>query len=154
MHLFLGLSGADHVTEHVKKNLSSQAFWTKRTNLTTGKVEEYLVQGVWRPIEFGHYVFPEEYLNEVLTMLGIGTKDAGVLESPKHIEKYKLVLRKLMGLEKIPELKDLPILTKEQQNARTIFLKEFANIIPIGIKRDGRGPRKFMDGTIWELEWL
>lgn len=149
----MALSGASHIQEIVKQCLNSQAFWTKRTNMVTGKVEPYKVQGVWRPIEFGHYVFPEENLNEVMHMLDIPGK-LRTFEAIPYMDKYNMLMRKLLKLKKIPDMNDLPLLTDEQKQSRTIFLHEHTNIIPIGIKEDGRGPRDFGNGMVYNQEWL
>ena len=50
--------------------METQMFKWGRTNLKTGKIEYVQVQGSLRKLPFGYeYVFPEECLDEVLTML-------------------------------------------------------------------------------------
>lgn len=153
MHLFMGLSGAKIVLQQVIDCLNAQAFHTKRTNMVTGKVEPYKVQGVWRPIEFGHYVFPEECLNEVMNMLDLPDK-IRTFEAVPHLNTYNAVMRKILKLKKIPSMEELPVLDDKDRNARTIFLKEHLNIIPVGIREDGKGPRQFDNGMVYNQEWL
>ena len=153
MHLFMSLSGAQQVIELLKQQLNSQAWPASRVHGVTGKREEYFVQGVWRPIEFGHYVFPEEHLNTVLDMLSINPNPKpgqSKFEGVPGLDIYKNILRKVLRLEKLPEEVKVP----EKGEKRIIFLHQHANIIPIGIKKDGRGLRKFEDGVIYEQEWL
>lgn len=153
MHLFMGISGAEHVIEIVKNCLNAQTFHTDRVDMITGKKEKYKVQGVWRPIEFGHYVFPEPCLNEVMSMLDLPAK-IRTFEAVPHMNTYNAVLRKILQLKKIPDMKDLPAVSPESMANRTILWQEHTNIIPVGIKEDGKGIRKFSEGNIYDQEWL
>jgi hypothetical protein len=104
----------------------------------TRRKETMLVQGGLRYTPFGYeYVFPEEHLAEVLTMLEI---------TPKN-NRWKLgawkswILRKALGkgdaghkVEPIPEF--TPALTTRYVEKRGIA------IYPIGIKKDSRAEMK------------
>lgn len=149
----MALSGANNVQKQVIDCLNAQTFLTERTDMITGKKEKYKVQGVWRPIEIGHYVFPETALNEVLNMLEIHDK-MRTFESVPHMQTYNAVMRKILKLKKIPDMKDLPALTPEQIANRNIWWHQHLNIIPFGIREDGKGIRKFAEGNVYDQEWL
>lgn len=154
MHLFMALSGAQHVQEIVKQCLNAQSFNMPQTNLITGKKEIVRVQGVWRPIEFGHYVFPKDSLNEVMQMLNLPEK-MRTFESVPHLNKYTAAMRALLKLKKIPDMKDLPATDPSVMANRVILWHDHLNMIPIGIKEDVTTVRKFDDsGLILEKEQL
>lgn len=107
--------------------------WTRK-NLKTGQNEIVQVQGALRVIPFGYeYVFPEECLNEVLTMLNID-------ENSKrwNLGKFRtMILRMMLGkgtegnpVEPIPKYEKVP--TNKYVELRGVA------IYPIGIKKDAR----------------
>lgn len=114
--------------------MQAQMFKWKRVNLKTGKEEFVQVQGGLRRTPFGYeYIFPEECLDEVLTMLNIDEK-TGAGDQGWTLSKSQLFfLRKMIGhgIEKIPKYKQ--IVTNRYVEMRGVA------IYPIGIKRDARG---------------
>ena len=114
MHLVFFLRGAEHNVNVWKILMQSQFFKWDRKDLKTGKIVSTLVQGGLRPSVLGtyEYVFPEEALPEVLSMLDL--LDNGN-SAPKNLyfNSRLFVLRKMLGCEKIPkkafiEAKKLP----------------------------------------------
>jgi hypothetical protein len=100
--------------------------WTRR-NLQTGKEETVSVQGALRPIELWEYVFPEESLPEVLTMLNLADGAKG--DFGHGWASYGVpLLRKALNAQPVPNVK--PIVT----NKFIPHLGFGAN--PIGIKKD------------------
>ena len=149
----MALSGAEHVQRLVRNSLNAQFFPIEQRNMITGKKELVKVSGVWRPIEFGHYVFPEPCLNQVMSMLELPAK-MKTFESVPYMNTYSAVMRKILKLKKIPDMSELPPLTPEELTARTIAWHEHLNIIPIGIREDAKGIRQFSDGSVLDKEHL
>lgn len=118
--------------------MQAQMFPWKRVNLKTGKEEISQVQGSLRKTPWGYeYVFPEECLNEVLTMLNIS-------DERWKIGSFKAaIIRKMLGKGSggenvIPIPKYNPVNTNRYIEIRGIA------IYPIGIKKDAR-----MDYELW-----
>lgn len=113
-----------HITNHDDLKCSFGKF-TRRKEVT-------LVQGGLRKTPFGYeYVFPEEYLAEVLTMLEIQPKNGrwelGTFKS--------WLLRKALGKGDSGD-KVLPIPKYEPVNTMRYVEKRGIAIYPIGIKKD------------------
>ena len=105
MHLYFFLRGINQQVELTKIFLQSQFFKWKRINLKTNKEDIKIVQGALRPTLWGawEYVFPEEALPDVLSMLEINREN----QKTKIGRKFKFsVIRKMFGAKKIPN-KDL-----------------------------------------------
>jgi len=103
--------------------------WT-RTNLKTKKEEITQVQGALRPVELWEYVFPEECMDEVFTMMNV--------QIPKGnywglSALNRELLRKGIGkdVQKIPKYNIVP--TNKYVELRGVA------IYPIGIKKDPVG---------------
>jgi len=101
MHLYFFLRGITHQLEMTKIFLQSQYFKWVRINLKTGKEEIKLVQGSLRPTIFGayEYVFPEEALADVLSMIGI-------VDATDYFQSKELrlkFLRPIFNCKKIPD---------------------------------------------------
>lgn len=140
--------------------MRSQFFKWKRLNLKTNQDEFHLVQGALRPSILGawEYVFPEEALSDVLSMMGIvdntsyGFKGFG-------LKSRHLVLRKLFGAKPIPKdilkkVKDIPhsILLNNSWRAVGDCRTPGVAIHVIGIKKDER--RKLLDriANVWRMQ--
>lgn len=117
-------------TESFMKFMQTQMFPWKRKNLKTGKDDIVGVQGALRPVLLWEYVFPEESLNEVLTMLDIPDNGYKGQRDFKSL-KYK-ILRKALGkgVKPIPKYKKVP--------TNKFIDKQSVSIYPIGIKKDKR----------------
>ena len=122
-------------------------FWQwKRKNLKTGKEEIHLVQGALRPSVLGawEYVFPEECLVDVLSVMKLGEDSIGVEPTVKSKAKL-VVLRKLFGAQKIPKeifekaaKKDPSIMITQSTRGLSSLAVPGVSIHPIGIKADAR----------------
>lgn len=154
MHLIFFLRGIEHRVELWKHLAEGQFFRWKRVNLKTNQEEYVLVQGSLRPSFFGawEYVFPEEALSDVLSILGLNDGNIGLNPNGFNgfVSKSKLkMIRLLFGAERITKkmLQDamkIPsslILTDSQRGLSHLLL-EGVSIHPIGIKRDIRQRRE------------
>lgn len=140
MQLFFFLRGVNHYTELYKSLVESQFWKWRRTNLTTGKDELSLVQGVLRPSFMGcyEYVFPEEALPEVLATFGIQK------ENPYSFRFT--AIRKAFGLKPVPkwawekakEIKPTLIIDGYERGLSKIEVPSCGMAV-IGIKYDKRG---------------
>jgi hypothetical protein len=159
MHLFFMVRGVIHQLDLFEMFMQTQMFTFPRYNLTIcecgqqkaehdeekckfkgfqRKKEVILVQGGLRRTPFGYeYIFPEEHLAEVLTMLDIQAKDnrwkIGNLKS--------WLLRKALGKgdngDKVTPIPNYtPVITNRYIEKRGIA------IYPIGIKKDARSEVK------------
>lgn len=131
MHLFFGMRGILHQTEIFKIFMQAQMFPWRRRRLSTNVIETVQVQGSLRECMGGiyEYVFPEECLEEVLTMLGITNNLTGSGEMGRF---KKFIIRNILGngIEPIPTIK--PVNTLRYIDMKGIIL------YPIGIKKDLR----------------
>ena len=126
MHLYFLIRGLKQQVDIFEMFMQTQMFKWKRKNLKTGKEEICQVQGALRIIPFGYeYIFPEECLDEVLTMLKV--KDAWKLGKTRE-----WIIRMALGngVQKIPEYKEV--------NANRYIEMRGIAIYPIGIKKDKR----------------
>lgn len=133
MHLFLITRGINQNVDIWKMYMQTQMFPWKRKRLDNGKEELNYVQGALRPIQLWEYVFPEEHLAEVLTMLK-KTKDTGGegYFGKGKTKMARAALRKILGAEKLPEIDSVP-------TSRFIFM-DGVGVEAIGIKKDDRRP--------------
>lgn len=134
MHLYFMVRGVIHQLNLFEMFMSTQMFPWKRKNLKTGKDEYIQVQGGLRRAPWGYeYVFPEECLAEVLTMLEIMPKDnRWDLGSVKSWVIRKALGKGDAGHKVLPIPKYKPVLTTRYIEKRGIA------IYPIGIKKDAR----------------
>ena len=112
--------------------MQTQMWKWKRTNLKTKKEEITLVQGALRVMPVGYeYVFPEENLDEVLTML-----NAKETMKRYNLGKWKSrVLRYCLGkgdagdkVKPIPKYKEIPTNRYIEMHGVAIYF--------LGIKKD------------------
>ena len=99
--------------------------WQRR-NIKTNEMEKVQVQGALRPIQLYEYVFPEEYLEEVLSMLEINPDNKKYGYSPTKLK----MLRRMIG----KDVKAVPSYTPKPTNR--YVEKRGIMIYPIGIKKD------------------
>lgn len=126
MHLFFMTRGVKHNRDVFVTHMQSQFFPWTRKNLKTKKNEVANVQGALRPIELWEYVFPEEHLDEVLTMINAGQPHWGNGKA-----KYLVgALRKVLGAVKLPKWEKVP--------TNKYIFREGVGIEIIGIKKDER----------------
>lgn len=112
-------------------HLQAQWFPWKRKNLKTGEEEVTFLQGSLRPVELYEYVFPEESLEEVLTMLKMTDENIDYHESKLgKIGRFFLgKFRTILGLKPIPRgIKREPV--------KHIVPLDGVTLHPIGIKED------------------
>ena len=135
MHLYMVTRGVYHNRDVWLAAMQSQYFPWKRKNLKTGKEEVVMVQGKINPIELWEYIFPEESLPEVLTMLNMnkgGSCEVGVLGGHYGL-KGKFIgdtLRRVLSCQKLPSVDAVP-------TNKFIPMMGFGPS-PIGIKKDER----------------
>ena len=123
MHLYFWSRGVKHQRDLFVTMMQGLMFLWKRINLKTGKEETTAVQGSLRPLELWEYVFPEESLNEVLTMLDF--------QPTSEMPAMKVaMMRKMLGAKKIPKI---PL----QQKTKFVH-RNGVCLYPIGIKKDER----------------
>jgi len=129
MHLYFLTRGVKHFRDVFVTMMQSQMWKWTRKNLKTGKDEVVQVQGALRPIELWEYVFPEECLDEVLTVLK--AKDTVNILGARGA-----ALRKALGkdVKKVPEYKEIPTNKFVEATAVAVY--------PIGIKKDPRGAKE------------
>jgi len=142
------LRGVTWQVELYKIFLRGQLFVWKRKNLKTGKEEYTQVQGALRECIFGYeYIFPEECLDEVMTMFD-------VKNNKNQLSKTQtFIIRKMLGhgFNKIPEYNEVP---NEIINHKGTLIAVKRSIpttavamYPIGIKKDLKG-----ENEIWGYE--
>jgi hypothetical protein len=110
--------------------MQSQFFDWPQKSLKKGQKDESLkVQGQLRPIELWEYIFPEEKLDEVCSMMQLS--EDGYWGKGKA--KYALpFLRKALGAEKLKGYKRI---------ATSKFIpRESLGVEVIGIKKDDKAP--------------
>lgn len=134
MHLIFLARGIISQLNVFEMFMQTQMFKWERKNLKTGEIEVVQVQGALRRLPFGYeYIFPEECLDEVLTML-----DARNCLVRWNLGKLRTtILRLIFGksedgdrVKPIPEYKD--VLTNRFIETRGVA------IYLIGIKKDKR----------------
>lgn len=130
MHLYFITRGIKQQRDLFVNFMQTQMFKWKRKNLKTGKEEIVQVQGSLRPVELWEYVFPEESLNEVLTILDINPYMSHFKYRKEQLKSK--AIRKMLGkdITPVPDYKKVP--TNKYVELRGITL------YPIGIKKDRR----------------
>ena len=139
--------------------MQTQMFCWKRKNLKTKKDEVTLVQGALRECGFIYeYVFPEECLDEVLTMLDTKNTDDSTMLGVRA-----WVLRKALGkgahkVEPVPDYKEIPRqwvkIGKQYLTTQRYIEKRSVAIYLIGIRRDPRKDYDFKEEGKWNQEGL
>lgn len=133
MEAYLMTRGINHMRDQWVAQMQSKFFPWKRTNLKTGEEETLLIQGSLRPIELWCYAFPQECLQEVLTMTH--TTNDHTPQWGQGLAKNQIALaglRKMLGCKKAPEF---PPLDLNKMYNRPVITPGFgANLI--GIKED------------------
>lgn len=125
MHLYFMTRGVKHVRDMFVTQMQSQFFKWKRKDLKTGKEVAHMVQGALRPIELWEYVFPEEHLDEVCSMLNLSKEGYW----GKGKASYALpFVRSALGAKKLKSYKKVP--------TGRIIPREHLGVECIGIKKD------------------
>ncbi len=160
MHLVLMTRGINRQVEEWKSVMEAARFVWKRKNLTTGKEELNLLQGSLRPIQIWEYVFPEESLNDVLG----GMLIKGNIQRPE-IKTQAWLLRKMLKLEPIPEMKENAFVTGYRpegtlngepmpfQAVHNLFVPGVA-VYPVGIKKDIKQDADWGENGKYEQEMI
>ena len=137
MHLFFVTRGVQHQVDQWHTWMQSQMFPWRVKDPKTGNEEVFGAQGALRPIQLWEYVFPEEHLQEVLTMLNLQNGNKGHWGNGWAKNKLaQAALRKVLGAEPVPNMPASP-------KFRFIY-REGVGIEPIGIKKDANNE------TIWQ----
>lgn len=131
MHIYFIPRGILQQLDIFKMFLQTQMFTWKRINIKTGKEELIQVQGALRDCGFCmEYVFPEECLDEVLTMLDFKNS----YDRWKISDVKQWFIRKVLG----NGVKAMPKTYKETNPNRFINTNGVA-LHFIGMKKDVRG---------------
>ena len=141
MHFFFLTRGVKQQRDLFVKFMETQMWKWKRKNLTTGKDEFIQVQGGLRPLELWEYIFPDECLDEVLTVLELDEngKNRWALGRTKSA-----ILRKALGKgTEGNKIKPVPKFKKAKTN-KYVELRGVA-VYPIGIKEDAHEAIKEWD---------
>jgi len=139
MHIYFTIRAIYSQVE-LWKTLTQCHFWKWiRINIKTGKEELFIVQGALRPTVLGcwEYVFPEECLNEVLSVFQV---------HEKNHHDYRLALfRKVLGCKRIPhknfvEAAKIPSIRMLENSMRCLHhgCVDSTAVHCIGIKKDPR----------------
>lgn len=129
MHLYFLVRGIKQQVALFEMFMQTQMFIWKKIDLKTKKEFVCQVQGALRVFPFGYeYVFPEECLDEVLTMLDFKNTMGGGLG------KFKtFIIRNMIGKGLKPVPKKFKI-----TNPNRYVEKRGLVLYPIGIKKDER----------------
>lgn len=141
MHVYFFLRGIKHEMELTEKFLQTQMFPFKRKRLSTGKHEVAMAQGALREIKLYEYVFPEESLDEVCTMLKLGSPDEkGEVKVGKPEASLRPMIygiRKMLGAKALKKHKSVPTTKYIHRNGVALTM--------IGVKKDKRAEVKDWD---------
>ncbi len=97
-------------------------------------------QGNLKPILLWEYAFPRGYENIMLRSLNLGRQE----HATQWIDKYGLIMRKMLKAEKYPKKADIP-------EGTSVFIpKTNIQIYGIGYRKDIQDA-KFPDGTTREM---
>jgi hypothetical protein len=111
MHIYFLTRGIKHERDKWVSAMQSQYFSYNVTDKITGKKQELFAQGALRPIEFWEFVCPEtsmvgnmevNNLHMMLNSLEIDRKDPSKMPHNSKMNKFGVVMRKALGLNKIP----------------------------------------------------
>jgi len=139
MQLFGIMRGIKNEMELTKIFMQAQMFdWYVKNK--QGQTMKQSVQGAYRPWEFFEYTFPESSLPEVLSMLNVKNPDGsyGTMNQAKHLA----LLRRMLGLEKIPNLE-----IDEKTIQKRFIPRRAVAMHLIGLKKD---EFRLVDGTNYQ----
>jgi len=147
MHVQVMVRGICPLVEMWKNAIQNQYFAWKRTNLRTGKEQNFLVQAGLRPSVMGTYeiIIPANALPTLLSMMKLDEKNIGA--TPTFMNKMRMRwLRRLCGVKKIPkkvwkEVAKIPhsiILTNSERGLSHVAVQGVA-VHLIGYKKDKYG---------------
>lgn len=128
MHLYTITRGIKKdVDEFIK--LLQGVFLPYKFETKKGKIENGTVQIQVRPIQLWEIVFPEEHKDLILTtVLGGQNSMKGITNQKKH-RKFVSLIRKALGVEKIPDYDMSKVLPCAWANQNT-------EVVGVGIKED------------------
>lgn len=137
MHAVFIAYGDRRNVERFLRELEAEKFILKVEK--DGKTFNQYITGTVRLLPLGiyEYIFPKEYMDEILNGIGFD------MQYVERMGTFKIsFLRKLYGLEKVPEY---------DKSKKRLFWNEDVKIIPIGIRRD---LDNYTDGNGWTHEAL
>ena len=129
MHAAFMIYGHKQEVDNLIIDILAQKF-ILRGKKSNGKIQQEIIQCGLRISPFGIYevIFPEEYKDLVLTALNFHHKDMNYYK--RYGWKFKsslLAIRKILGLQKIPEFKT---------DKKVLWNLGWCVIIPIGVRYD------------------
>lgn len=125
MHLFFITRGIKHETDRFIETLANMPWELRRRNIKTNVYDFPWIQGNLKPILMWDYAFPKEHLQQVLSTIR-PTRE--LKDSLGHLNKYSIIMRKMLGAQKIPEYPESP--------KRIIIGADNVSRYGIGIKED------------------
>jgi len=126
MELYFAATGVKHELEYFEKQMQFQHFLLPFKD-KDGKEWKQPIYGILAPMNLYRFVFPKEYLNEVIKMLEFD--DEGVAQNYKKYDKRALIMRKILKAKPLP--KEIPKNTKMR-----LFKRGNVGLIPIGFRED------------------
>ena len=105
MHFTFGITGKKTDVDETIKWLETRTFMMPFTD-KKGKKFVQPISAVVRPIQFYDYIFPREYLHQVLNSLNMNKGNTNQIPTHNAKGKFKThlaMLRKILKLKKIPE---------------------------------------------------
>ena len=124
MHLYIITRGIKHLVDDFITQLQGKFFPFKYRNPETKQLETFALRVSVRPIQLWEIVYPEEANDTMLSTLLQNTK--GEPQHKKH-SKFVYALRKMLGIEPIPEYKKV---------APFPLIRDHVETTAIGIKKD------------------
>lgn len=121
MELYLAATGVKHELDYVLEQLQFQVM-ALPIKTKEGKDVIQPIYANLQPIQLYRYVFPKEYLDQIVKMLGIEENRY------KKFDKQAFLMRKILNAKPIPK-------PKEGTKIR-FFNKGNVGLIGIGIKED------------------
>lgn len=123
MELYFIATAAKHRLDLFETQMQTMPFlWDFKT--AEGKKMKQPIYGILQPIQLYRYVFPKEYLNNVLATLGLGVQKDGY----KQFDKQAFALRKILKADPIPII--------DPKTPARFFNKDNVALKGIGIKED------------------
>lgn len=101
MHLYIITRGIKNHVDQMITELQGKYFPFKYPD-KEGNLQPCMVQMAVRPIQIWELAFPEDQKDVMLNTLLVGSKDG--VQHKKH-NKFVWAIRKMLGVEKIPEYK-------------------------------------------------
>lgn len=127
MHLFIGTRGIKNSVDAWIRDLQAQYY----TLLNSKNINQSVQMSV-RPIQLWELVFPKEHFQEVLRSVEFPLED-GIMASQGHLDKYMILMRKLLKAKKIPPIEPGPrriLAPRDRPNIQVVGLgyKEDADL--------------------------